>query len=49
MKKEALDGQLKSLKQSQSHAVSAAQFHGSTHDNAEEQTEERFIAETGNS
>lgn len=37
------------MKQSQSHAVSAAHFHKSTQENAEEQTEERFIAETGNS
>jgi len=36
------------MKQSQSHAVSAANFHRST-ENVEEQTEERFAAETGNS
>lgn len=37
------------MKQSQSHTVSGNQFLRSAHDNAEEQTEERFVAETGNS
>lgn len=37
------------MKQSLSQAVSAGQFHRSTQENAEEQTEERFVAETGNS